>query len=84
LGLNKLDPKDKFETSVTKWKRILEVVMSMGFIQHLRNGLACKVKWRSISNDFKKIFDYTSKILGIESSKDGISSSTLPLWPQHV
>jgi hypothetical protein len=36
IGLNKLDPIDKLvETSVTKWKRILKVVMSTGFSYHL-------------------------------------------------
>jgi hypothetical protein len=72
LRQNKLDPKDKFETSITKWKRILKVMMSMGFFQHLRNGLAYKDKWGSILDDFKKIFNYMSKILGIESLKEGI------------
>ncbi len=44
----------------------------MGFFQHLRNGLAYKDKWGSILDDFKKIFNYMSKILGIESLKEGI------------
>jgi len=65
--LDKLDPRDKFETFVAKWKKIFEVVMSASFSQYLRNGLAYKNKWGSILGDFKKLFNY---MLGIGHNED--------------
>jgi len=33
-------------------------MMIVGLSKHMRNGLACKSKWRTISRKFK-IFEYT-------------------------
>jgi hypothetical protein len=35
-----------------------ERMMIVGFSKHMRNGLACKSKWGTISRKFK-IFEYT-------------------------
>jgi hypothetical protein len=85
--LNKMDPRDKFvETFVTKWKKILEVVMSVGSCYHLWNGSACKNKWASILGDFKKFF-YMSRIGHNEDywalSPQENASCTSPLWLWH-
>ncbi len=57
-----MDPKDKLETYVTKWKRISKVVMNACCFYHMQNDLAYKDKWESILGNFKWIFDYMSRI----------------------
>jgi hypothetical protein len=46
--MDKVDPRDQFETTITKWKKIFVVVMNVDLFLHMRNGLACKDKLGSI------------------------------------
>ncbi len=49
-----VDSKNNMETSTTKWKCILIVVMANGHVKHFHNGGACKDKWGFMHGDFKK------------------------------
>jgi hypothetical protein len=39
---------------VTKWEKIFAMVMNVNLSLHIRNDLAYKDKWGSISKEFKK------------------------------
>jgi hypothetical protein len=56
--MEKVGDRHKFETSVSKWRKILALIMNAGCSTHVRNGPACKDKWTTITSDFKKIFDF--------------------------
>ncbi len=47
-----------FETSVSKWRKILTLVMNAGCSTHVKNSPACKDKWSTITSDFKNKFDF--------------------------
>jgi hypothetical protein len=59
--MDKVDLRDQFETTITKWKKIFAVVMNVDLSLHMKNGLACKDKWGSIYGKFKKIFNHISR-----------------------
>lgn len=42
----------------SKWKKVHVAMMIVSLSKHMRNGLACKSKWGTISRKFK-IFEYT-------------------------
>jgi hypothetical protein len=66
-SMDKNDPHDQIETIlVLKWKKIHVAMMIVGFSKHMKNGLACKSKWGTISRKFK-IFKYT---LGTSHNED--------------
>jgi hypothetical protein len=58
----KVDCQHKFETIVSKWRKILTPVIKEGCLEHVKNGLTCKIKWSSITSNFKKIFDFIASI----------------------
>jgi len=63
-----IDPKDKFESIMSKWKKIatsMNVDSNNG--GHKQNGLTCKDKCGTLYGDFKHMFDYMN---GIGSNKD--------------
>ncbi len=41
----KVDCQHKFETTVSKWRKILTLVVKKGCSEHVKNGLTCKDKW---------------------------------------
>ncbi len=53
----KVDCEHKFETTISKWRKILTPVTKGSCLEHVKNGLTCKDKWSSITSNFKKIFD---------------------------
>jgi hypothetical protein len=53
-----VDSRNNMETSTTKWKRILIVIMANGHAKHFHNVGACKDKWGSLYGDKKKSNDY--------------------------
>ncbi len=57
-----VDKRNKFETMVTKWNKILAQVMNVRCSTHLKNGVACKDKWDLITKKFKEIFDYKPEL----------------------
>jgi len=65
-SMEKNDPDDQFKTTFLKWKKIHVAMMIVGLSKHMRNGLACKSKWGTISRKFK-IFKYT---LGTSHNED--------------
>lgn len=58
----KVDHQHKFETTVSKWKKILKPIMKECCSEHVKNGLTCKDKWSSITSNFKNIFDFMVNI----------------------
>jgi hypothetical protein len=58
----KVDYWHKFETIVSKWKKILTIIMNVGCSTHVKNNLASKDKWNMIASNFKKIFDFMVRI----------------------
>jgi hypothetical protein len=52
FAFHRIDPWGQFETTITKWKKFWLLSWLHDFIN------TCKDKWRSISSEFKKIFDY--------------------------
>ncbi len=46
-----VDSINNMETSTTKWKHILIVVMANGHAKHFHNGGACKDEWGSLYGD---------------------------------
>jgi hypothetical protein len=48
----KVDCQHKFETIVSKWRKILTPVINEGFSEHVKNGFTCKVKWSSITRKY--------------------------------
>lgn len=53
-----VDSWDKFQTSVTRCKKISAVIMNVGCSKHVKNGPTCKDKWSTISSNFKKLFNF--------------------------
>jgi hypothetical protein len=49
----KVGDQHMFETLVSKWRKILTIVMNASCSTHVRNGLACNNKWSMITSDFK-------------------------------
>jgi hypothetical protein len=45
------------ETSVTKWKCIIKLVITNGNFEHHHNEPTCKDKWGSLYGKYKKIHD---------------------------
>lgn len=58
----KVDRQHKFETIVSKWRKILTLAMKECCLEHVKNGLTCKDKWSSITSNFKKKFDFMASI----------------------
>jgi len=63
----KVGDQHKFETLVSKWRKILTLVMNAGCSTHVKNGPICKDKWNTITSDFKKIFDL---VVGIGQNQE--------------
>ncbi len=55
--ITKMDDQHKFQTSITRWRKISTTMMKVGCSSHVPNDPACKDKWSMISSNFKKIFD---------------------------
>jgi hypothetical protein len=53
-----MDDQHKFQTSVTRWKKISTTIMKVGCSSHVLNDPTCKDKWTMISSNFKKIFNF--------------------------
>lgn len=58
----KVNCQHKFETTVSKWRKIFKPIMKEGCSEHVKNGLTCKDKWNSITSNFKKKFDFMASI----------------------
>jgi hypothetical protein len=54
----KVGDRHKFETSASKWRKILALIMNAHCSTHVENGPTCKDKWSTITSGFKKIFDF--------------------------
>ncbi len=50
--MEKVDCQHKFETTISKWRKILTPVMKEGCSEHVKNGFTCKDKWSSITSNF--------------------------------
>jgi hypothetical protein len=53
-----VDDWHKFQTSVTRWRKISVVIVKVGCLKHVKNGPTCKDKWNTISSNFKNIFNF--------------------------
>jgi hypothetical protein len=60
--MKQVDGCNQFEIVVTKWKNNFKVVMKTSCSEHLKNGPTCKDKWCTITNDFKKNYDFMACI----------------------
>jgi hypothetical protein len=47
-----VDSKEYFETTTSKWRKIVEVMNANGYLPLPRNGATCKNKWGTIYGDF--------------------------------
>jgi hypothetical protein len=63
----KVDIWQKFQTSVTRWRKISAVIMKVGCSKHVNNGPTSKDKWNMISSNFKKIFNF---MVGTKQNQD--------------
>jgi hypothetical protein len=59
--LDTMDGRDLMNPNSSKWVRVLQHVMRLGFSPCLRDGLACKTKWKQLILDYKKIADYLAR-----------------------
>jgi hypothetical protein len=57
----------KFQTSITRWRKISAIIMKVGCSEHVKNGPTCKDKWSTISSNFKNIFNF---MVGIGQNQD--------------
>lgn len=62
-----VDDWHKFQTLVTKWRKISTIIMKVGCTKHVKNGPTCKDKWSTISSNFKNIFNF---MVGIGQNQD--------------
>jgi len=60
--MEKVDCQHKFETTISKWRKILRPIMKEGCSEHVKNDFTCKDKWSSITSNFKKKFDFMASI----------------------
>lgn len=63
----KMDNWHKFQTSVTRGKKISTTIMKVGCSSHVPNDPTCKDIWSMISSNFKNIFDF---MMGIGQNQD--------------
>ena len=59
--IDTIDGRDLMTPENTKWNRISDEVMKVGYSPCIRDGPACKTKWNQLLLDYKRIVDYLSR-----------------------
>jgi hypothetical protein len=60
--LDTVDARDLMDPDVTKWRRISDKVMAVGFSPCLRDHSMCKSKWHLLLPEYRRIADYHARI----------------------
>jgi hypothetical protein len=60
--LDTINARDLMEPDVTKWTRISEKVMAVGYSPCFRDHAMCKSKWHLIISEYRCIADYYSRM----------------------